>query len=82
MLFQKPVQCVLFLTVDRKYKILYNLGSTTLEITMNQYRVQVRTATADWAFVIISASYDYDAKNLAEAQYGAHNIISITRYYG
>jgi hypothetical protein len=49
---------------------------------MNQYRVQVRTATADWAFVIISASYDYDAKNLAEAQYGAHNIISITRYYG
>jgi len=45
---------------------------------MNTYRVWVRINPTQTIHVNINADYDYQAKLIAEAQYGAGNVLGYT----
>lgn len=46
---------------------------------MHRFQVWVRLTPYQTAHVIISASSDYEAKMLAEAQYGSGSVLGYTR---
>jgi hypothetical protein len=45
---------------------------------MNRYQVWVRLNSYQTAFTIVYASNDYQAKQLAELQYGAGSVLNYT----
>lgn len=45
---------------------------------MHQYRVWIRVSSTQTAFTIIYADSDWEAKKLAEAQYGVGNVLNYT----
>jgi hypothetical protein len=54
---------------------LFNYG----EIAMYKFNVWIRLNPYQTANVIIHASHGYEAKMLAEAQYGAGNVLNYTQ---
>ena len=48
---------------------------------MYRYKIWVRVNEYQTAETIIMANNDYDAKLLAEAQYGQGNVLNYTRIY-
>ena len=48
---------------------------------MYRYNVWIRLNPYQTANVVVSADNDYQAKLLAEAQYGSGNVLNYTRIY-
>jgi len=48
---------------------------------MNKYSVRFRYQNGGWGETIIFASCDFDAKAIAESQFGPENVMSYWRIY-
>ena len=60
--------------------LLYTYKTTNPErFNMYAYQVWIRINPYQTANIVIRASNDYEAKMLAEAQYGSGNVLNYTR---